>query len=346
MVKIRVRFTDVSMNHDNNEFIIKFLGISTNQEKYVGNSMPMLCVRHRLVIQNMFENPYIWYKDEGGRENSIEMTVFLVGENDMKIRHRAVGLRIFLKYDNGHDCPQQDILKIRSDTKLCIDETSGEANIKFRIDEVSRSHQKQLFRVMISPDPLHYPPTSDISPDISVPIEVRSKRSKKEKIGQDHEISFTQSADKRIRVSEDGTSYGVSHEIFSGSSHSKTSDASPVVQSNISESSSASIKYPRETLLPVAVCSQSVSKSPATTSMTSSNISLPHNAHEEISRTSRVEAALIIAINWTNLVATSLPDLLWRCVGYEQTSLGETDLRKPLYSMPNPNELVEKLSKE
>ena len=103
------------------------------------------------------------------------MSVSLYGQDDILITDKRIHLRLVLLYEGGQTVPKQEILKINHDSKLFIDET-GPAILKFRIDEVSRSHQRQLFCIQVSADTSHYPLTSDVSPDMCLPIEVRSKR--------------------------------------------------------------------------------------------------------------------------------------------------------------------------
>mmetsp|Transcript_724 Transcript_724/g.733 ORF Transcript_724/g.733 Transcript_724/m.733 type:complete len:356 (-) Transcript_724:1505-2572(-) len=231
---IRIKLTDVSMNHDNKKFMLAFYGTSLYGS--IGQTMtnPMLCIQHRLLIKDMKENPVVWYKDEGGREKSIDMSVSLYDSSDAKVFNRRIHLKLTLQYENGQDCPRQEILRLNSDSRLYIDETTGEALLRFRIDEVSRSHQKQLFRVLVSPDSVHYPLTSDISPDLSVPIEVRSKRNKKEKTGgQDSDNP----SEKRIR-----TEYG-------DSPYSSVATSLPIIAGGITSTDGSATVGVRDTIL-------------------------------------------------------------------------------------------------
>mmetsp|Transcript_724 Transcript_724/g.732 ORF Transcript_724/g.732 Transcript_724/m.732 type:complete len:371 (-) Transcript_724:143-1255(-) len=51
-------------------------------------------------------------------------------------------------------------------------------------------------------------------------------------------------------------------------------------------------------------------------------------------------------IRWTNLVINSISDMHWRCIGYERNVNGDNDISKPLYSILNPNELLQLISEE
>ena len=167
---------DLSINHDNRKFVLHVSGFMRNgAHVQAATSAGMLVIRHRLTIKGKDQLPRVWFKDEGGRENCIEMCINLIDSTKMNILNKKVQLRLTLLYESGLIVPRQDVLKLNPDSKMFIDD-SGSAVIKFRIEEVSRSHQKQLFCIQVSPDTSQYPMASDVSPDISYPIEVLSKR--------------------------------------------------------------------------------------------------------------------------------------------------------------------------
>jgi hypothetical protein len=175
---IRVRLTALSMRYENKKFII-YASIDNTSGPYVSPAVsePMLCIRYRLkILEDSI--PDIWYKDEGGRDKCIDLTVQLQDQNQELIVSRKVPLRVTLLYESGHHVLKQDILKINPENKLMIDET-GKALLRLRIEDVSKNHQKQLFTVQIVPDTVQHPLNNDISPDCCRPLEVRSKRNKR-----------------------------------------------------------------------------------------------------------------------------------------------------------------------
>ena len=89
-----------------------------------------------------------------------------------------------LIYDNGELVAKQDFLHIQSDSVLCI-QNSSRTTIKLRINDVSKNHQRQLFKIMVSPDTSSSPLLLDISSDMSSSIEVKSKRTTKRKVTPD-----------------------------------------------------------------------------------------------------------------------------------------------------------------
>ena len=171
-----VKVKDVSMNHDNKKFVLHFSGTSTSCPYIApGTSAPMLSVRYRLEVSGLPIPQSVWYKDEGGREKCMEMKVHLINSEGRLVVDRKMRLKVLLLYESEIVVPNQAILKLTDDTRVVVDE-SGTALIKFRIDEVSRAHQKQRFKLQVSPDINHDPLNSDVSPVISVAVEVRSKR--------------------------------------------------------------------------------------------------------------------------------------------------------------------------
>lgn len=89
-----------------------------------------------------------------------------------------------LIYDNGEVVSKQDFLHIQSDSVLCIQNT-GKTTLKLRINDVSKNHQRQLFKILVSPDTSSSPLLLDISSDQSSSIEVKSKRTTKRKVSPD-----------------------------------------------------------------------------------------------------------------------------------------------------------------
>lgn len=53
--------------------------------------------------------------------------------------------------------------------------SDGKCTLRFRIEEVSKNHQKQNFRLKVLADPSH-PLANDVAPDISGGVNVKSKR--------------------------------------------------------------------------------------------------------------------------------------------------------------------------
>jgi hypothetical protein len=148
MTSVRMRVNDVSMSYANRAFVVIFsIDKNENSPLYWKNiedisSPPMLCVRHRLSLNTDMADK--WYKDEGGKDNRMDLTgdiyvwgcvyiyvyiyiyiylhiqiyiytVNLLSANGCHVSGRRVPLKIFLMYENG-----QQVLKQEVCTNICI----------------------------------------------------------------------------------------------------------------------------------------------------------------------------------------------------------------------------------
>ena len=197
-----ITIKEVSALHDNNKILILFeerkRGAGCETDSIASTSTPALCcVRHKLTIEDWDEkdrlmtSPYVWYKDEGGKDKCIELKICLTDECDRKVHNRIVPLKATLMYECGQEVQQQNILVINlHDSKVSIDD-SGEGVIKLRINEVSNRHRSQRFQIMVSAE--HQPDCSDISPAFSIPVDVKSKRNNRPREGDPLNSSFSTS---------------------------------------------------------------------------------------------------------------------------------------------------------
>jgi hypothetical protein len=170
-----VRLLDVSASYGDAKFVFQATPL-LDEHSYIGRgySVPMSCVRHRLIVENRSQLPSLWYKDIGGKQNCIEILVKLIDEQNKPVR-RSIPLRLQLCYSNGEVVTRQNILEISKDSKLQINETDGFATLRVRINEVSMRHDGRNFSFCISPDTLKDPNSADVSPVSCSHVEVRSK---------------------------------------------------------------------------------------------------------------------------------------------------------------------------
>lgn len=137
----------------------------------------------RIAIDSNWSN--IWYKDEGGRDKSMEAVAELYSKDNVQHRER-VPLRLTLFYasaSEGRDPVQvtnQEILRsLGNSSKLYTDKATGKSNVRFRIEDVSKNHQGQDFLLQISPD--YRKGFHDIAPGFTPTVSVRSKRNKRQR---------------------------------------------------------------------------------------------------------------------------------------------------------------------
>lgn len=178
--RIQVRISECSMAHGNRNFYIQ---VSPQKLPELGplsiapvQTSEMTVIQHRLVIQENL--PELWFKDEGGRDKCMVLPVHLIDEKNERVGNRPVPLRVTLLYENGHKVLKQDILKMSPDSQRTID-GQGKAVLKLRIEDVSKNHQGQAFRLKVEADTAQSPMNFDVAYDLSSIISVRSKRNKR-----------------------------------------------------------------------------------------------------------------------------------------------------------------------
>ena len=143
----------------------------------------------RIAMDSNWSN--IWYKDEGGRDKSMEVVAELYSHDNVQHRER-IPLRLTLYYspqdgtsDSGshHDLVKvtnQEILRsLGSSSKLYTDKSTGKATVRFRIEDVSKNHQGQDFVLQIAPD--YRKGFLDVAPGLTPSVSVRSKRNKRQR---------------------------------------------------------------------------------------------------------------------------------------------------------------------
>lgn len=169
--------------------------------------------RSRYKLKVTSKLPEKWYKDEGGRDKCMDVNVVLVDHLGRPVSTRKVPLAVVLEYEEGLKVTKQSILKVAPDSQLRIDSKvrssatpvelsragitlcrvvvwcgvvwcwcwvkQGTARIRARIEDVSKNHQGQQFRMRIMPDVKQEPLTHDISADVTSAVTVRSKRNKR-----------------------------------------------------------------------------------------------------------------------------------------------------------------------
>jgi hypothetical protein len=125
------------------------------------------------VVTNIPE-PYVYFKDIGGKDSGIPMTVTLrqsstSSENmDPIITDRSIAIRPVLKYARGQSVVNQQILKSMHDPRKFVISKDGSTSLCFRISEVSSKHRNENFVVWMEQ---HLTPNStepvvdDIAPE-------------------------------------------------------------------------------------------------------------------------------------------------------------------------------------
>jgi hypothetical protein len=83
------------------------------------------------------------YKDEGGKEKSMDVQVTLQDANGRAVTDKSYHIVPTLVYEDGSEVSKKSLLKILQESKLQIDR-SGKAIVRFRVDDVSKNHQVRV----------------------------------------------------------------------------------------------------------------------------------------------------------------------------------------------------------
>jgi hypothetical protein len=190
VANLNVTITALSKDYEGNSFTLVAKPSSSKMCVEELSTEPFTVVSQRLKITN--EAPNLWYKDEGGRDKSMEFHIELC--NNLGIhKFRDVPLLVTLHYDTegypqalthtkatatGENADLQ-LLQIARDTQPIV--RHGEATVKLRINDVSKNHMTHAFIVKISPNTIKDPDLADIASAFSTPIVVKSKRNNNNK---------------------------------------------------------------------------------------------------------------------------------------------------------------------
>lgn len=156
----------------------------------VYRSLPFVCVKYQLVVKCLqtTDSFLLFYKDRGGKESGIELSISLENEQGNMVLNKVVDLQASLLYESTAKVDDQSLLVTTSSqsNQLTRDDfqlKNGYKQLKFRINQVSSKHCNQKFIIHIAATM-----TSDghllkefyeIAPANSIPIEVRSKKNKR-----------------------------------------------------------------------------------------------------------------------------------------------------------------------
>lgn len=188
----RARVTGPSLDHENRSFLLR-ASATVDGVRVEAWSTPMRVMRYRLEIEgggtldadepakrSSKGEAAIWYKDEGGREKCIELVVRLYDGRGALVTGRSARLKCVLRYaETGIPVTDQKVLKVWAEgsgvgalaTPLEI--RRGVCKIRARIEDVSKNHQGQSFRIEVAPDAAASPTDCDVAPAVTKAVAVR-----------------------------------------------------------------------------------------------------------------------------------------------------------------------------
>lgn len=129
-------------------------------------------------------NP-VWYKDEGGRDKCMTIEAMILNREGTLCIGDEVPLQMTLYYDHAEQpvkVGRQNIFRVIGPLINKTDKRSGKVTLRFRIDDVSKNHQGQDFRVEVAPDS-KAKGFQDVAPGFSPAVSIRSKRNKRQRLG-------------------------------------------------------------------------------------------------------------------------------------------------------------------
>jgi hypothetical protein len=138
---------------------------------------PLVVFKFGLKVIESHSNPYIFYKDKGGKDQGIELEVRLVDENDTLVVDKDLMLMPVLLYEGGAKVSDQSILTMSND-KSALRLSHGKTVVKFRINQVSTKHCNQKFCILMT-QACRENEFPEVAPAISIPVDVRSKKNKR-----------------------------------------------------------------------------------------------------------------------------------------------------------------------
>jgi hypothetical protein len=158
------------------------LGSPTTQSILGASTKAITIVNYKVKISLEDDWDQIWYKDEGGRDKSMEIFVAIYDKDGQVRTGEQIPLHPLLCYATEDGTPtkvtNQEILRTLGSSKIYIDKDSGKARIRFRVEDVSKNHQGQDFKLQVGPDP-QAKLFKDVAPDFTAEVNVRSKRNKR-----------------------------------------------------------------------------------------------------------------------------------------------------------------------
>jgi len=308
------------------------------------HSSGMKVMRHRLRIdESILQWEDIWYKDEGGRDKCIEIPIRLEDSRENIVNDRNIKLKVSLVYaDTFYTVTDQSILKLflpttinngnsgnastavatttittaaggtlattTNDNQYDLWTEDGLVKVRLRIEDVSKNHQGQNFRVKIAPDTINAPSDCDVMAALSPPITVRSKRNKRRAQAQQQPTGIT-------RV-HSGSTLAISGGVLPHHSGSSTDGQLGTIHLSSQDSG-----IPPSTI--------------NTDWIHQLDIPSDHNG-----------VTLREALSWISECRDTLRDMEWTLIGYEQDQYSRAaDPGRPLWNIKNPNVQINHLLK-
>ena len=180
---LKCKINEVSMNVRNRKFVIQLKPAAGKKGDGVAQSISAVrttgieVVNQRLEIDTSgWSNEF--YKDCGSRDKCMIVPVKLVNSQGVVVTGRSMKLHCTLLYENGIIATSQNILRMHESCTPMIKTETGTAELKLRIEDLSRNHENQDFQIQIGPYPSSHE-DRDTASTMTPSVKVRGKPQKK-----------------------------------------------------------------------------------------------------------------------------------------------------------------------
>lgn len=182
--KLRVRLEKVDSRQSIEGSVVSITVAMRGQsqvENCYTHSITVVDAKLRVTTTAAWED--VWFKDEGGREKSIEVSVAAYDHDDQVV-NETIPLRLGLYYASERPTvvSNQDVMRVLGPKTLRIDKASNPARVRYRIEDVSKNHQGQSFVVKVEASATGK--YTCIAPAFTPAVSVRSKRSKRQRLSE------------------------------------------------------------------------------------------------------------------------------------------------------------------
>jgi len=280
------------------------------------NTTRLTVVAYKLKIRSDDEWEETWYKDEGGREKCMIANVGLFDKDQKREKGKKIPIALSLFYDgiNGPiKVKNQKALRALETSKKYIDKKTGTAEVRFRIDEVSKNHQGQEFMIQIGADTDKYK-LNNVAPVYTPQVMVKSKRYKRPVTSPTPGTGANTPAGPNIPV--------------------------PLMPAPIIEQPWVPMNPPNAGQSEHLQHQQQLGHGSIPVATVPQQVSPPQHPSIEIHR---LQQALNRVRSWTDEVVNALRPIKWQVVGYPRNSDGTSDFSHPYYNMNNPNTTIARL---
>lgn len=179
----QIQINTLSMDHNDRKFCLcfKLVGEEFKDVNAVISS-PIQTVEYKLVISKSIsdtcgnkEGENVFYKDQGGKLRTMNCVIQLQQRDGGMCLHEKIPLKLTLCYEDKNAVANQSFLSISQDIEILQIE-NGFFHLKFRVEDVSKNHGKQMFRVLVSPGDLQS--SRRCAPVYTAPVLIKSKKNK------------------------------------------------------------------------------------------------------------------------------------------------------------------------